>query len=319
MEPLLKHRPKLLIVGGGDVARRTLPHLLGRYRIYALLRDSAQAAFWRTHGIRPILADLDQPASLARIAGIADIVLHFAPPSERGTEDRRTRNLIAALKHAKSLPQRLIYISTSGVYGDCRGAHVDETRPPRPMTARARRRIDAERQLRRFGRESGVTVSILRAPGIYASDRLPLDRLQRGIEALRSEDDVFTNHIHADDLAMLVCAAVRRGRNNRCYNASDSSELKMGEYFDLVADSFGLPRAPRISRSEAEQRLSAVQLSFMSESRRLDNRRIRHELRAQLRYPQVADGIAAAKASQQRQKTINHGGQGEHSESQGLS
>ena len=294
MEPLLKHRPKLLIVGGGDVARRTLPHLLGRYRIYALLRDSAQAAFWRSQGIRPILADLDQPASLARIAGIADIVLHFAPPSERGTEDRRTRNLIAALKHAKSLPQRLIYISTSGVYGDCRGAHVDETRPPRPMTARARRRIDAERQLRRFGRESGVTVSILRAPGIYASDRLPLDRLQRGIEALRSEDDVFTNHIHADDLAGASCAAVRRGRPNRCYNTSDDTRLKMGDYFDLVADRFGLPRPRRIPRSEAVQCLSPVRLSFMSESRQLDNRRLKSELRYRLRYPTVSDGLAAA-------------------------
>lgn len=298
MEPLLKHRPKLLIVGGGDVARRTLPLLLGRYRIYALLRDPSQATFWRTHGTRPILADLDRPESLARIAGIADIVLHFAPPSERGAQDQRTRNLIAALKHAKSLPQRLVYISTSGVYGDCSGARVDETRPPHPMTARAHRRIDAERQLRRFGRESGVVVSILRAPGIYAADRLPVDRLRRGVQALRDEDDVFTNHIHADDLARLVSVALRRGRANRCYNASDSSELKMGEYFDLVADSFGLPRAPRISRSEAEQQLSAVQLSFMSESRRLDNRRIHHELRAQLRYPQVADGIAAAKASQ---------------------
>lgn len=312
-------QPKLLIVGGGDVARRTLPYLQGRYALYVLLRDTGQADYWREHGARPILADLDRPASLTRIAGLADIVLHFAPPPDRGTTDPRTRHLIAALKHAKSLPQRFIYISTSGVYGDCRGERIDETRRLQPATARARRRVDAERQLRRFGRESGVSVSILRAPGIYAADRLPLERLQRGTEALRPEDDVFTNHIHADDLARLVGAALRRGRSNRCYNASDSSELKMGEYFDLVADCFGLPRAPRISRSEAEQRLSAVQLSFMSESRRLDNRRIRHELRAQLRYPQVADGIAAAKASQQRQKTINHGGHGEHSESQGLS
>ena len=300
MEPLQKHRPKLLIVGGGDVARRTLPHLLGRYRIYVLLRDATQAAFWRSHNARPILADLDAPASLKRIAGLADIVLHFAPPSERGNADLRTRHLIAALKHAKSLPQRLIYISTSGVYGDCAGAHIDETRRLRPTTARARRRADAERQLRRFGRESGVAVSILRAPGIYAADRLPLDRLQRGVQALRDEDDVFTNHIHADDLALLVNVALRRGRPNRCYNACDDSQLKMGEYFDLVADSFALPRAPRITREEAQRQLSPVQLSFMSESRRLDNRRIRSELRAQLRYPQVADGVAAAKFSLQR-------------------
>ena len=218
---LKQRQPRLLIVGGGDVARRTLPFLGNRYQITVLLRDTEQARFWREHGARPLLADLDQPASLHRIAGQADIVLHFAPPPDRGPNDTRTRHLIAALKRAKSLAQRLIYVSTSGVYGDFGGARVDETNRLRPSTARARRRVDAEQQLRRFGRESGVRVSILRAPGIYAADRLPIERLQRGTEALLPEDDVYTNHIHADDLAMLVCAALRHGRSNRCYNASD--------------------------------------------------------------------------------------------------
>ncbi|WP_091933201.1 NAD-dependent epimerase/dehydratase family protein [Propionivibrio dicarboxylicus] len=286
---------KLLIIGGGDVARRTAQHLRGRYRLYILLRDTTQAAFWRAQGARTIQGDLDRPESLTRLGGLADIVLHFAPPPDRGPRDTRTRHLITALRHGKSLPQRLIYISTSGIYGNCDGARIDETRPPAPATARARRRVDAERQLRQFGRQSSVSVSILRAPGIYAADRLPIERLQRGVAALAPEDDVFTNHIHADDLARLVCAALRRGRSNRCYNASDDSALRMGEYFDLVADSFDLPRPPRISRDEAKKTLSPVQLSFMSESRRLDNHRIRRELRAQLRYPQVADGIAAAK------------------------
>jgi len=284
---------KLLIVGCGDVARRTLPRLLGHYQVFALLRDPAQVAFWRLGGARPIIADLDRAASLKRISGLADIVLHFAPPPERGTVDTRTRHLLAALKLGRRLPQRMIYISTSGVFGDCAGERVDETRPVRPATARAQRRVDAERQLRRFGR-SGVRVSILRAPGIYAADRLPLERLSKGLAALRDEDDVYTNHIHADDLAMLTCAALRFGRANRCYNASDDSEMKMGDYFDLVADRFDLPRAPRLSRREAQQTMSPVQLSFMSESRRLDNRRAKRELRAQWRYPQVSDGVDAA-------------------------
>ena len=284
---------KLLIVGCGDVARRTLPRLLGHYQVFALLRDPAQVAPWRLVGARPILADLDRASSLKRISGLADIVLHFAPPPERGTIDTRTRHLLAALKLGKSLPQRMIYISTSGVYGDCAGERVDETRSVRPATARAQRRVDAERQLRRFGRHPGVRVSILRAPGIYAADRLPLDRLSKGVAALHTDDDVFTNHIHADDLAMLTCAALRFGRANRCYNASDDSTMKMGDYFDLVADRFSLPRAPRISRDEAQRQMSPVQLSFMSESRQLDNGRIKKELRARLRYPQVADGVDA--------------------------
>ena len=284
----------LLIVGCGDVARRTLPRLLGHYRVFALLRDPAQCVCWRAMGARPIVADLDRPVSLRRIAGLADIVLHFAPPPEYGAGDARMRRFLATLSLAKSLPQRLVYVSTSGVYGDCAGARIDETCPARPITPRARRRVDAERQLRRFGRQNKVRVSILRAPGIYAQDRLPLERLQKGVCALRAEDDVYTNHIHADDLAMLVCAALRYGQANRCYNATDDSEMKMAEYFDLVADRFSLPRVPRISRGEAQTQMSPLQLSFMSESRRLGNQRIKNELRAQLRYPQIEDGVDAA-------------------------
>jgi nucleoside-diphosphate-sugar epimerase len=285
---------KLLIVGCGDVARRTLPRLLGRYRIFALLRDPLQCAVWRDAGATPVLADLDDAASLRRIAGLAEIVMHFAPPPDHGPLDTRTRRLLAALAKGKSLPQRLVYISTSGVYGDCSGERIDETRTPRPTTARAARRVDAERQLRIFGRRHGVVISILRAPGIYAADRLPIERLQKGTQALRDEDDVFTNHIHADDLAMLACAALRYGKANRAYNATDDSEMKMGEYFDLVAQRFGLPKAPRLSRAEAVEQMRPLQLSFMSESRRLANQRIKKELRASLRYPRVEDGVEAA-------------------------
>lgn len=285
---------KLLIVGCGDVARRALPRLIGHYRVFALLRDAQQCAWWRNAGAIPMLADLDCAASLARIAGLADIVMHFAPPPDRGLVDARTRRLLSALAKGKSLPQRLVYISTSGVYGDCAGERIDETRAANPTTARAARRVDAERQLRVFGQRHGVVISILRAPGIYAADRLPIERLQKGTQALRDEDDVFTNHIHADDLAMLACAALRYGRANRTYNATDDSEMKMGAYFDLVAERFGLPKAPRLSRSEALEQMRPLQLSFMSESRRLANHRIKKELRATLRYPRVEDGVEAA-------------------------
>jgi len=229
-----------------------------------------------------------------RLAGLADIVLHFAPPPSQGSEDPRSKRLVAALGAGASLPQGLVYISTTGVYGDCEGAFVDETRPCRASTARARRRVDAERQLRAFGRRSGVRVSVLRAPGIYAADRLPLDRLQRGDPVLTAEDDVFTNHIHAEDLARLACLAMFRAPAGRVYNATDDSDLKMGDYFDAVADAFALPRPPRLSRADIATRLSPLTLSFMSESRRLDNRRLKRELRAGLRYPTIADGLRAA-------------------------
>ncbi|HEX5801404.1 MAG TPA: NAD-dependent epimerase/dehydratase family protein [Azospira sp.] len=293
---------KLLIVGCGDVAWRALPRLVRRFHVFALLRDRGEHARWRAAGAVPLAGDLDDRASLDRLAGLADCVLHLAPPPDRGSRDTRTRHLLAALGRGKSLPQRLIYISTSGIYGDCGGAFVDETRRPHPDTARALRRVDAERALRAFGRAHGTTVGILRTPGIYAADRLPLERLARGTPALAEADDVFTNHIHADDLAAACAAALRRARPNRAYNACDDSQLKMGEYFDLVADAFALPRAPRLTRADAEQRLSPLQLSFMRESRRLSNRRLRQELRLTLAYPTVAHGIDAARREQERER-----------------
>lgn len=291
---------RLLIVGCGDVAWRALPALRRRFRVFALLRDAAGADRWRAAGAIPILADLDDRASLRRISGIADHVLHLAPPPDRGTRDHRTQALLAALGRKKSLSQRLVYISTSGVYGDCGGAWVDETRRLHPESARGVRRADAERRLRMFGRDCGTVVSILRAPGIYAADRLPLERLRKRTPALCAEDDVYTNHIHADDLAAACVAALRRGRANRVYNVGDDSQLKMGEYFDRVADCFALPRPPRIAREEAERVLSPVQRSFMRESRRLANRRLKEELAVRLRYPQVDDGIRAARDERNR-------------------
>ncbi len=289
-----RNMKQVLIVGSGDVARRIIPWLARRFLVRALVRRPEERDALRALGATPIVADLDRPASLARLAGIADYVLHCAPPPGEGQDDPRTRRLLAALMQRASLPRRLVYISTTGVYGDCAGAWLDETRPLRPASARAVRRVAAENRLRRFGCRSGCRVSVLRAPGIYDADaRLPLARLRKGEPVLAPEDDVFTNHIHADDLARLLALALFRGRPNRVYNASDDSQLRMGEYFDLVADAVGLPRPPRLPRAALSERLSALTLSFMSESRRLDNGRIKRELRARLLFPCVADALAA--------------------------
>lgn len=288
---------RLLIVGCGDVGMRLIPLARARYRVYALTRDAAHCAALRALGATPIIGDLDRPQSLSAIAGIAHDVVHLAPPPSQGLGDTRTAHLIAALgkrrsrNGAGSLPQHFIYISTSGVYGDCGGALVPETRPARPQTARARRRVDAERRLRAWGARCGVPVSILRVPGIYADDRLPLARLARGTPALFDAEDSYVNHVHADDLAQLVIAALNRASPGRAYNAVDDLPQKMGEYFDLVADRHGLTRPPRVTRSEAERIIPGNLLSFMSESRRLTNGRIKRELKFRLRFPSVLDGV----------------------------
>jgi nucleoside-diphosphate-sugar epimerase len=294
----------LLIVGCGDIAFRAAALLRPRYRLLGLCRRPENRGLLRSHGIIPVAGNLDRRQSLRKLAGMAQAVLHLAPPPVHGKQDTRTANLLAAFSanpgranaKAAMLPYQLVYISTSGVYGDCDGALIEETRETNPQTARALRRVDAERQLRDWGRRNGVKVSIFRVPGIYACDRIPLARIRAGTPALLPEVDSYTNHIHADDLAGILVAALRRARPGRIYHACDDSELKMGEYFDLIADKFNLPHPPRVTRAQAEVCISPSLLSFMRESRRLANSRMKRELHVNLRYPTVEEGIAGCAA-----------------------
>jgi nucleoside-diphosphate-sugar epimerase len=288
----------LLIVGCGDIGLRVARALPRGVRVLGLTSSPARVPDLRARGITPLRGDLDAPASLARLAGIAHYVVHLAPPpSEPGAQwwrDLRMHALLRALR-LRSVPGKLVYASTTGVYGDCAGARVSESRPAAPHTPRAQRRVDAERQVRFFARGHGTQVSVLRVPGIYAQDRTggtPRDRLLKGTPVLAQADDVYTNHIHGDDLARAVIAALWRGRPQRVYNITDDTELKMGDYFDLAADLYGLPRPPRLARSSAQEQLPLMLLSFMGESRRLDNTRMKQELRVALRHPTVASGLA---------------------------
>jgi len=293
--PTRFRRPVLLIVGCGDVGLRVLRLLAGRWRVLALTSTAARAPELRAAGAVPLVGDLDTPATLGRLAGLADAVLHLAPPARDGDTDERTRHLLDALSRQGRV-RRLVYGSTTGVYGDAGGARFDETRALNPATDRARRRVDAEARVRWFGRRAGVRATVLRIPGIYAGDRPgghPRERLAKATPVLVAEDDVFTNHIHADDLARACVAALHRGLPQRIVHASDHTDLRMGEYFDLAADLCGLPRPPRITRAEAERTMSPMQMSFWSESRRLDNRRLVEELRLVLRYPTVREGLLA--------------------------
>jgi len=284
-------------VGCGDVGLRVARVLRSRVRLLALTSSPERVAALRWEGVTPLAGNLDLPGTLARLAGLATRVVHLAPPPSdsqaRWWRDPRTVALLRALRRRRP-PAALVYGSTSGVYGDCRGERVSESRSVQPRTPRAQRRVDAERACRHFGRATGVRTSILRIPGIYAPDReggTPRERLRKGTPVLAAGDDVYTSHIHADDLARTVLAALWRGRPQRIYNASDDTELKMGDYFDLAAGRYGLPKPPRVPRSTAQDQLPLMLLSFMGESRRLDNTRLKRELRLRLHYPTVADGL----------------------------
>jgi nucleoside-diphosphate-sugar epimerase len=302
MEPRatrLLRRPRLLIVGCGDIGMRVLRLLHPCWRVFAVTSSPQRRAQLRAAGATPLLADLDVAATLARLARLADAVLHLAPPTASGARDRRTAALLAALARGGGV-RRLVYASTSGVYGDCAGAWVQETRALNPQTDRARRRADAEARVRAYARACRVRATILRVPGIYAFDRDggdPRERVRRGGPALVEPDDVFTNHIHADDLARACVAALQRGPTMRAIHVNDDEALKLGDHLDRVAELCALPRVPRLTRAEARQRLSAQQMSFLGESRRLDNTRLKRELKLVLRYPSIGAALGAVRPS----------------------
>jgi nucleoside-diphosphate-sugar epimerase len=305
--PARFRKPRLLIVGCGDVGQR-VASILNAYkstqaqplRVLALTSTADRIASFRAQGIVPLVGNLDNVASLQRLAGLATHVLHLAPPPSEGWNDPRTMALTRALR-LRTTPSAFIYGSTSGVYGDLAGGKAVETLPTAARTPRALRRVSAEQTVRFLGRSSVnasfIRTSILRIPGIYAPNRAggtPKDRLLKGTPVLAAKDDVYTNHIHADDLARACLAALWRGKPQRVYNVNDDSRLKMGDYFDFAADLYNLPRPPRVPRSTAHDQLPLMLLSFMSESRQMDNGRLKQELKLQLLYPTVKTGLADA-------------------------
>ena len=305
--PARFRRPRLLIVGCGDVGQRVAKIIQAKpqsLRALALTTSPQNVLPLRQLGLVPLLGNLDRKADLHRLAGLVTHVLHLAPPPAEGWLDPRTVALVRALR-LRTSPASLVYGSTSGVYGDLAGKFAFETQATQARTPRAIRRVSAENTVRFLGRSSLGTDTtrtiILRIPGIYAPDReggTPKGRLLKGTPVLQKQDDVYTNHIHADDLARACLAAMWRGKPQRIYNVSDDSGMKMGDYFDFAADLYGLPRPPRIPRSTAQDQLPLMLLSFMSESRQIDTTRMKKELRLKLRYPTVKTGLLASVQTQ---------------------
>ena len=365
-------RQRLLIIGCGDIGQRVVQQLHHGWQVMGVARSDETLQKIRAAGAMAMQADdahrlarwashilhAAPPASrdgevtdrltrgwlqaLARARGQrARTASHPGRAHRLGTRSAAALLAVPApATQARSRSQhapapRLVYLSTTGVYGDRGGAFTRETDTLQPLTDRARRRVDAERQVR-FGihrpdgsnagspradgpradstrpdsahrdsaRVSGarhrrlqqppLPALVLRVPGIYAADRLPVERLRQQVPALIPADDVITNHIHADDLARIARTALLRGPRQRVINAVDDSQMTLGDYLDQVADRLGLPRPPRHSRAELARTLSEVRMSFMRESRRLDTRRLKRELRVRLQWPTVAAFLARA-------------------------
>lgn len=283
----------VFIVGCGDVGRRVaLAERATGAVVTALARSAASAAQLEALGLQVAHGDLDRPESLVALPTTSTLIYYFAPPPAAGDRDPRLYNFLNAIS-AQALPKRVVLISTSGVYGDCQGGWVSEDRPPHPDSDRGRRRLDAERQLQTWGVRSGVPIVILRVPGIYGPGRLPEKRLRAREPVLREAESPWSNRVHIVDLVNACIAAGVRGRPGAVYNISDGQPSSMTDYFNQVADALELERPPQISLAQARSDLSAGMQSYLAESKRLDNRRMREELGVLPQFPDLASGLVA--------------------------
>ena len=281
----------VLVTGCGDIGERVagLERSAGR-RVTGLIRSEASARRLRAAGIQPLMADLDVSASLRDLPVKNALIYYFAPPPGKGVTDPRMETFVSILDSSE-LPKRVVLISTTGVYGDCRGEWVTEDRPANPQADRAKRRLAAETVLRRWSEKNSVPIVILRVPGIYGRGYLPEERLRARDPVLHEEESPFSNRIHADDLARACFIAGHHANPGTLYNVSDGHPTTMTDFFYRVADAFGIPHPPAITLEQARRRLGAEMLFYLAESKRIDNRRMREELGVELMYPDLAAGL----------------------------
>ena len=283
----------LVIAGCGDIGRRVARQVLAENAsVCGVVRSEESAEKLRQLGGRAIIANLDDPNTLQNIPTEGSTLFYFAPPPGGGLSDSRVRNFCAAIQPGKE-PRKIIYMSTSGVYGDCGGEEVTEETPPNPQTSRGKRRLDAETAFREWGKERGVAVVILRVTGIYGPGRLPVSQLAGGQPLLKEEEAALTNRIHADDLAQICLAAAEKGEDGEIFNVSDGRPTTMTHYFNAVAELLGYPPPRQVSLAEARQVMSPLMFSYMTESRRLDNSRMLAKLGIKLLYPDLEAGLRA--------------------------
>lgn len=284
----------IYIIGCGDIGLRVAPLWQARgASIHALARSPASEAALQARNITVLNGDLDQPEKLPSFPA-RSVVYFFAPPPAHGVTDPRLRGFLNAIPNDQ-LPARVVYISTSGVYGDVRGAWVTEESLVNPTVDRSRRRLDAEQALQACAARTGVPVVILRVPGIYGPGRLPVDVVKSGRPILSEAESMYTNRIHADDLANICVVAGEQHSPPGIYNVSDGHPGSMAQYFKAVADLLGVPRPPEVSMEEAKRVLSAEMMSYLTESRRVDNSKMLRDLGVMLKYPTLTEGLRSCR------------------------
>lgn len=283
----------VVIIGCGDIGRRVGAELIAQGKsVLAVARSQENLERLGRENFTTLRGDFDDPAQTPQVPLHGAQVFYLMPPQGGGKSDYRMMNFCRSLS-ADNCPDKLVYISTSGVYGDCGGEVVTEKTPLNPQTARAQRRASAEAQLCEQAERLGFALVILRVTGIYGPGRLPVARIMQGHPVLKPEEAPFTNRIHALDLVRICLAAMQKGEGGDLFNVSDGQQSTMSEYFIAVADLHDLPRPRQIGMVEAEKEMNPLMLSYLKESRRMDNSKMLQKLEIELLYPTLAEGLKA--------------------------
>lgn len=284
----------VIVAGCGDIGRRVAQRWSAQgLETTGIVASNSSKKQLELQGIKVSQLDLDEPGHNLQLPLDAALVYYFVPPPAHGVSDTRVEHFLSVIDQQGTRPARIVAISTTGVYGDCGGEIVTEEKLPHPMVDRARRRYDMECRLKFWCEQHDVALVILRVGGIYGPDRLPLKRIREGIPVLHESLAPKTNRIHEDDLAEICVAAAKVNTKYRVYNVSDGTESNMTEYFFKLADHFKLPRPPAVDWQQAEQSISKGMLSYLKESRRVDNSRMLKELNIKLHYPDLDAGLKA--------------------------
>ena len=284
----MKNTSAISIIGCGYTGKRLATQLQARdLSVYGYVSSDTSRAECEKLDITCDIIELD--GALPEIDLDGQNIIYLAPPPRSGQADTRMTNFLQAID--KHVPQRFVLISTTGVYGDCKGDWIDESTPLNPTADRAKRRADAEQQVQAYCQKNSIPLVILRVAGIYGPGKIPVARIKSGAPIVNQQDSPFTNRIHSVDLVNICETALLDSNITGTYNVTDGHPGTMYEYFNGVAKALDLPAPPAISLAEAQDQLSEGMLSYMAESRRIDNSKLLRDFDLELKYPKLQDGL----------------------------
>jgi len=289
---------RVLIIGAGYIGLPLGAELARRgHDVSGLRRDKSSADTLRAANLKPLFADITQPAELATLPRDFDWVVNCVASGGGGAEDYRRiyvqgmRNVIDSLVPSRSPAgaPRFVYTSSTSVYGQNDGSTVNETSATEPVTETARVLLEAERELLAASQLRNFSAMILRVAGIYGPDRGHWFRqFLRGESRLDGKGERILNMLHRDDVIGCIIAALERGKGGEIYNAADDEPVSQFDFFCWLAAALRKPMPGSVSEDIDATRKRGIT------NKKVSNQKLKTELGYRCKYPTFREGYSAA-------------------------